>query len=59
MLFVILWSGKDKWKGTITNLLEELEEEFPSEALTVKTGPRHHKLLEARVKRAEKFLGAV
>ena len=24
--------GKDKWKGAITTLLEELEEEFPSEA---------------------------
>ena len=50
MLFVILWLAKINGRGTITNLLEELEEEFPSEARRKDLAQDTHKLLEAKSK---------
>lgn len=47
--------GKDKWKGTITNLLEELEEEFPSEARR-KDWPKTPQLAGSQVKRLKSSL---
>ena len=47
--------GKDKWKGTITNLLEELEEEFPSEARR-KDWPKTPQIAGSQVKRLKSSL---
>ena len=47
--------GKDKWKGTITNLLEELEEEFPSEERR-KDWPKTPQIAGSQVKRLKSSL---
>ena len=47
--------GKDKWKGAITTLLEELEEKFPSEARR-KDWPKTPQIAGSQVKRLKSSL---
>ena len=47
--------SKNKWEGTITTLLEELEEEFPSEARR-KDWPKTPQTAGSQVKRLKSSL---